>query len=383
MATYKVIVDLLNKRREPVPDMSSKLNVAGQVKLNDIIEGHEDAELDNGKWIRDLEGYYYWSAGLEEMHAEIPASPAANSYFALYPKLTNWNENIPQIPKEWRDSKGNGIKVAILDTGVLQDHEDLKNAIFRYEDFTPFKDNIDYNGHGSHLAGIIAGKSDKVNGIIGVAPLAELIVLKVLHDSKDGTMTSYQPVIDALDRAADLGADIINMSFSLKEGQDPLANDVLKTTLLRDKIREIAARNIILVGAAGDNGDLEGNQLLFPAACDDVISVVSINDGYFSRHSDYNKKICIIGPYIDYQSTYKSPAFYKNLMGCSMTAAFVSGIIALALSASRKAEPGKRFSRAEILSMLKAYSRNVDSVDYTDNSRFYFSVQQANGVQHD
>jgi len=343
----------------------SILEVDGNLYSGDMYDGIST-------WYKDLAGNYYWSGGVGEFNKINIADN--DVYESALSSLINWNVNIPQIPLEWKESKGSGVKIAILDTGIYNLHKDLKNAVSFYSDFTPIKDNIDYDGHGTHVAGIIGGRSNSTTGIIGVAPESELIILKVLYDGKDGSMNNYQAVIDALDKAVSLGADIINMSFSLKTGENSIEEENLKVNLLKNKITEIKNLNIIMVASAGDKAELDSKQILFPAICPEIISVAAINNGYFDRHPNFNSQLNVVGPYIDYVSTYISPDYYKYLMGCSMTTAFISGIIALIISSERNKMFSNKLSPNQILSFLKDYSLTVDKLEYDKNQIFNFNI---------
>ncbi|MFZ4522109.1 MAG: S8 family peptidase [Bacteroidales bacterium] len=332
-------------------------------------------------WMKDTAGNFYWSGGVAEIHHGSTGNDhlPLNSYFEKLKELVDWNDRLSQIPAKWRASRGDGVNVAILDTGVFAGHEDLKEAISFYEDFTTVKDLVDYEGHGTHVCGLIGARASTSNGVIGVAPSARLIGVKVLPDSKDGDdFENYQPIIDALDYAVEKGADIINMSLSLAvspaEEADP--GDRMKIKALRNKIKEIGEKNIIIVAAGGDNGDLRNSKLFFPADCPEIISVASVSAGYFARNPVYSKRLDVVGPTINYLSTFKSPLFYERAGGCSMTTAFISGIIALAISSGRT-KPTERFPKNKILAMLNKCSLSLDEIDYTNDANFFFHVLNA------
>ena len=90
----------------------------------------------------------------------------------------NWAESILGIPSVWSVTQGEGVKVAVLDTGIDSDHPDLAEAIVGGRDFTG--DGIeDVNGHGTHCAGIVGARMNDI-GFIGVAPKADLLIGKVI-----------------------------------------------------------------------------------------------------------------------------------------------------------------------------------------------------------
>jgi subtilisin family serine protease len=289
--------------------------------------------------------------------------------------MMNWNEHIPQIPPEWKSTKGKGVNIAILDTGVYYDHPDLQKAITSYEDFTVVPDKIDYIGHGTHITGLVGARSSLKTGITGVAPQSQLICLKVLPDSKDGDLKDYQCILDALNFAVLKGADVINLSLSLNLAISPgsVSADQLMITALRNKITEIGKKNIIMVAAAGDNADLRNGKLFFPAECPEIISVASIKEGYIKANPDYSRSLNVVGPTINYLSTYIPPSNYEKCAGCSMTSAFISGIVALAIAANRK-KGVPRLSKKEVLLQLGAFSLNVEDINYFDEKNFYYSI---------
>ena len=95
-----------------------------------------------------------------------------------------------QAPSIWNKTKGKGITVAVLDTGCDRNHSDLQEQIIGGRNFTDDDGNnpeifLDYNGHGTHVAGTIAARQND-NGVIGVAPEASLLIVKVLNKEGSG-----------------------------------------------------------------------------------------------------------------------------------------------------------------------------------------------------
>ncbi|NUQ37930.1 MAG: S8 family serine peptidase, partial [Caldilineales bacterium] len=117
-----------------------------------------------------------------------------------------------QAPRVWAGSgQGAGIKVGVLDTGCDLNHADVKDRVRSSADFTGKGNAQDGNGHGTHVAGIIAGSGAASAGRYrGVAPAADLYIAKVLDDRGGGRMSG---VISGLEWAVDQGVDIINMSL--------------------------------------------------------------------------------------------------------------------------------------------------------------------------
>ncbi len=154
---------------------------------------------------------------------------------------------------------GAGVTVAVLDSGITAQHDDLPaRSVVAFKDFVNQRPTrYDDFGHGTHVAGIIAGHGNDSSGqVSGVAPGARLVVLKVLDNEGNGTVSN---VIAALDWLATngpaLGVRVVNLSFGTKPtdapDQDPLA---LAAKALVD-------RGIVVVAAAGNNGQYDGKKV--------------------------------------------------------------------------------------------------------------------------
>ena len=175
-----------------------------------------------------------------------------------------------QAPEIWKQTKGKGMTVAVLDTGCDTDHPDLKERIIGGCNFTnddggdPLKFE-DYNGHGTHVSGTIAATLNN-SGVAGVAPEANLLVLKVLGKNGSG---QYDWIIKAIRYAIGQKVDIISMSLG-----GP--TDVKE---LHDAIIEAVNQNILVVCAAGNEGDGQDatDELDYPGCYNEVISVGAVN----------------------------------------------------------------------------------------------------------
>ena len=248
--------------------------------------------------------------------------------------------NLIEAPAFWEESEyGKNAVIAILDTGISRNHPDLKSQIIGGYNFTTdhnkdtknFEDN---NGHGSHVAGTIAAAMQKeLAGVVGVAPQAKLLILKVLTGEGSG---QYDWIIRAIRYAADWkgpnGETVSVMNMSLGGPQDiPELHDAVKYAV-NDK-------NIPIVVAAGNEGDddMETSEYDFPASYNEVISVGAINsEKKLAAFSNTNEQVDLVAPGVDIQSTYLGNQ-YALLSGTSMAAPHVAGALALLKISSEKA----------------------------------------------
>jgi len=231
-----------------------------------------------------------------------------------------------------KPSGGAGVNVAVLDTGILKTHPDLKNRIKGCKDFSgtaPVVDGKcdDKNGHGTHVAGIIAadGGADGL-GIYGVAPEANILAYKVC--SNNGTCWADDIAV-ALRVAADNGANVVNMSL----GSD------LPSQLIIDATNYAVSKKVLVVAAAGNDGPYQGS-IDYPSADPNVIAVgatdvnIAIPD-WSSRGINTTTKAFVVeeqdiefaAPGVNIESTWKDGG-YAILSGTSMASPHVAGLAA-------------------------------------------------------
>lgn len=254
-------------------------------------------------------------------------------------------------PLLWEQSKkGDGIVIAVIDTGCQISHPDLKNRIIGGRNFTKdyFRNPNNYNdnnGHGTHVAGTISASENNI-GVLGVAPMANLLILKALR--KDGS-GDYKNIIDAINYAVKWRGKnnervrIISMSLGGSSDYNKLHNAVKKAV----------SNNIMLICASGNEGD--GNEktdeFSYPAAYPEAISVGAIDlNKNIAKYSNSNQNVDLVAPGSDILSTYPKNK-YAKLSGTSMAAPHVSGAAALIIKAS-EAEYGRTLSEAELYAQL-------------------------------
>ena len=264
----------------------------------------------------------------------------------------------------WDQTLGTGVTVAVVDTGVYADHVDLIHQItgnpaeingaagvdddgngyvddFRGWDFVS-NDNLpqDGHGHGTHVAGTIAGEGENTMGVIGVAPAARILPLRVLGNNGAGYTSA---IASAFAYAGDLGIPIVNGSLG---GPRSLALESV-----------IAAHpNTLYVVAAGnDAANADSAADAFPCALPEA-NIVCVgatdNRDAVTSFSNYGAtSVDLFAPGESILSTYKnSPTSYTFLDGTSMAAPHVAGAAALALSMRRGASTS--FLRHALLSSV-------------------------------
>ncbi|WP_445491391.1 S8 family peptidase [Niallia sp. 03133] len=232
-----------------------------------------------------------------------------------------------QADKLWRQSKGKGITVAILDTGCDITHPDLQGRIIGGRNFTDDDNGIaekvmDYNGHGTHVAGTI-GAVENEQGVVGVAPEVNLLIVKVLNEQGSG---QYEWIINGILFAIEQKVDIISMSLGGPQ-------DVPE---LHEAVKKAVASQILVVCAAGNEGDgLDStDELGYPAFYNEVISVGAVNlERHSSDFSNSNREVDLVAPGEEILSTFLNGK-YAKLSGTSMAAPHVSGALALIKSIS-------------------------------------------------
>lgn len=328
------IKDILNDKI----NKSDLIITKSPVKVSNLINELKEKNLDNN---------------IEYIEPDYPIKLSSNDRF--YEK--QWgikNENIElsevtidaNVERAWDKTEGENIIVAVIDTGIDITHEDLSNNIWVNDkeiigngiddDENGFIDDVNgwnfsensndvYNedkaneeSHATHVSGIIAGIKDNENGIVGVAPKAKILPLKVFNNGVAYT----SDIINAIKYAEKMGAKIVNCSWG----------NVEYNNSLREAIKD---SQMLFVCAAGNNFEEIDFNPIYPAAFefDNIISVASINkNGNLSSFSNFGEvSVDIAAPGEDILSTLPNNS-YGKFSGTSMATAFVSGEVALLLS---------------------------------------------------
>ena len=271
------------------------------------------------------------------------------------PKLggNNWGADMVKAPSAWaKGYTGKGTVIAVLDTGVDYNHQDLKNNIWTNNKEIPgngidddgdgyvddvygwnFADNnnntIDTYGHGTHVAGTIAGENNNF-GVTGVAYDAKIMPVKVLGNDGSGT---YSAIAQGIHYAVDRGANVINLS---------LGGDYPNSTL-ESAIEYADSKNVTVVMAAGNSGNPAP---AYPAryANKHGIAVGAVdknkNMASYSDRAGNDTLSYVTAPGSSIYSTVPGDK-YATYSGTSMASPHVAGVAALMLSANPNLTSGQ------------------------------------------
>lgn len=227
-----------------------------------------------------------------------------------------WGLDALQGEKSWESSAGDTdrrITVAVIDTGVDPQQEDLAGRLTSMTAVQGETDTTDLEGHGTAVAGIIAATANNGIGIAGLANKAGILSIRVFDSA--GVATNMA-VANAITMAVDSGARVINLSLS---SHDP----AVKTTL-QPSLTYAAQNSVIVVAASGNDGET-GSTISYPAGNDGVIGVGSVDDTTLeaSTFSTRNNSVDVSAPGKDIAVTGIGNTYLAG-DGTSFAASFVS-----------------------------------------------------------
>lgn len=265
---------------------------------------------------------------------------------------------------------GRGVTIAVLDTGLFMHQDFDKSRIKGFKDFINMKNSVyDDCGHGTHIAGIIAGSGRASKGRLrGIAPDANLFIVKALDLEGNGKLTSVVNAIDWLiENMERLSIQIVNISMGstmkMKKGE---------TTLLVNAVERLWDAGMVVCVAAGNSGPGFGT-ITIPGISPKVITVGYISDR-ISLCGQGPTKNCIVKPEIvapgeDILSCDVTYTGYTKKSGSSMATPIVSGAIALLLEKypdmTNKDVKKRLYERAIDI----GYPKNIQGWGYLDIKR--------------
>ncbi|GGL10673.1 peptidase S8 [Sphaerisporangium melleum] len=226
----------------------------------------------------------------------------------------SWAQRRLAFTGVWPLTMGEGVTVAIIDSGVDPRHPQVRVA--KSVDLTGTGP-LDCVGHGTAVAGLIGG-ADMLDRIpfAGVAPKARLISIK----QTNGDRGDVGVLAQAIRQAADLGAQVMNISIQTTDQPD-----------LRAAVDYALAKDVVIVAAAGNLKKEDGTPAAaYPASYPGVLSVGSAGpDGRRTDFSNSVTPISVIAPGQDITSTWPGRTYRQDLDGTSFAAPFVAGVAAL------------------------------------------------------
>ncbi len=227
----------------------------------------------------------------------------------------DWGLKAHGIPDLWVESRGKGVLIGIIDTGLAR-HVDLPRHEFAVN-CSRSRSVEDQDGHSFHVAGIIAARENG-GGVVGVAPEASIGYCKGLGDDGSGTVAG---LVKAIRRCVSEGCNVINMSWGGGFSQ-----------AIADEIAIAAEAGVLCIAAAGNSGHAGVDA---PGRLTTTLAVGSYNQaGKISRYSARGPEVDVVAPGEKITSCWLGNS-YRSISGTSMACPFVAGIAALAKAAGQ------------------------------------------------
>lgn len=265
-----------------------------------------------------------------------------------------WSITAFDLPKAWEKTQGEGVKIAVLDSGCDISHPDLiDNLLPGINLINTSKPPLDDNGHATHAIGIICASNNDI-GVVGSAPKSKVMPVKVLDKSGNGDLGT---VAIGIRWAVDNGADFISMSLGSPR---PLQN-------IRKAIQYAASKGVVVFCAAGNLGLTK--DVFFPGAYPETISIGSIDENFDrSKFSNTGNNLDFLAPGGKILSTIPGN-WYGIMSGTSMACPWVVGIAALCLSWQRKNKPETPLKGAQAFRDL--FAKHCIPLKGKNNKKFY------------
>ena len=228
-----------------------------------------------------------------------------------------------------RDRLGDGVTVAVVDSGIMADHPDLAEAhIMEYIALSSEEDGLD-DFHGTFVTGLLAAAVNNGTGVDGMVPDVNILPVCITHN---GGKTDVRTAVAGIDKAVELGADVI--SFSIGGTRD--------NEILRQACQDAADAGVILVTCAGNyssGAKHSADRYMYPAAYDCVVTVSACRQteegvAFDADYSYFNDAVTVSAPGTDIRSLYLD-GYTATKTGTSFAAPVVTAMAVMAKEADR------------------------------------------------
>jgi subtilisin family serine protease len=265
------------------------------------------------------------------------------------PAIQGWEITKFNIPKYWRESRGEDVVVAVIDTGVDFNHEDIKNNVITGKNFVEIgKDPVDVCGHGTHVSSTIAAE-DNGCGIVGVANKTKIMPIKALDDNGHGNTKN---IVNAIRFAADAGVDFITMSLG-SEAPSPQIEEAIKYAV---------HKKCIIFCAAGNDGP--SHDIMYPAKYDGTISIGAIDrDLNRTNFTCSGDSLDFLAPGHEIIGCVPNNK-YAIMSGTSMSNPYAVGLASLLLSYNKREKKYRLNNFTDYVDIFKKASKDLEDPLY-------------------
>lgn len=393
--SLNILIEKLKEKvveKEIIPQIRVSLLKLNNIEVEDALDALKLEKIDGIRYIEpnftDRKLDLYEKSSIKSATQKTnPNSDIIQTDIVISLREEQYALNLIGAEKAWESATGEGILVALLDSGVDGTHPDLVGQLIKGYDpysrkeISPLK-NSDTNGHGTHTAGIIAAKNDGA-GIVGLAPNAKIMPIRIFKPAYIGDYAAAKGIIWAVDN----GADILSNSW----GGGGYSN------VLKDAFDYALMNNVVVVASAG-NGTTE-QHWQYPAAYPGVIGVAASDQNdqvaYFSSRGEY---ISVAAPGVDIISTVpinitNNEFPYESWSGTSMACPYVSALAALikeknpnanVFQIKRVIETGAKdistygYDTASGYGRIRSYSLNLNPQDYQTGALKVLAISKRN-----
>jgi subtilisin family serine protease len=288
-----------------------------------------------------------------------------------------WHLRTIHADRAWAKSKGSGIVVAVVDTGVDLNHIDLQGRLVRGADLVDNDgDPMDEQGHGTFMAGLIAARTGNGEGVASVAPLAKIMPIRALKSDTGDSGT----VAKGIDYAASHGARIINLSLAVEPTSGSGVPGLIPVSAsMRTSIDNAAKKGILVAIAAGNNFGGGTSKTAYDSSSGNVLVVgASTKNDRRAAYSNYGAGLDVLAPgggtsgdpsasacseSVAVISTWWKATdndVYGSGCGSSMAVAHVSGVAALLMA--------RGMSASQAVARIKSTAVDLYSAGRDDQS---------------